>query len=167
MSNDFDDDHENQLDKALLEFMRRFDAGKAEDRESFYREFPALETQLRKLLDEADWIESMAGPTLAESLNKDSSVLNSEYQTAAPIAVPPADPSAVTLTPPAVPFQNRNRFQQISIDDSTLPPSGKPSDNSLNSPPSLDNSHSILPYRFGDFSRHLVTIVSRSTWMLG
>ena len=79
MSNDFDDDHENQLDKALLEFMRRFDAGKAEDRESFYREFPALETQLRKLLDAADWIESMAGPTLAESLNKDSSVLNSEY----------------------------------------------------------------------------------------
>ncbi len=151
MSNDFDDEHENQLDKALLEFMRRFDAGKAEDRESFYQEFPDLEPQLRKLLDAADWIESMAGPTLAESLNHASSILNNTDKAALPMEMPPADPNARTLVPLAIPFQNRNRFQPISINDSTLPPSGKPSDNSLNSPPSLDNSQSILPYRFGDY----------------
>lgn len=155
MSEDFDGDQEHQLDKALLEFMRRFDAGKGDDRESFYKEFPELELQLRKLLDAADWIESMAGPTLSELAVTDSARADRLSQEDVPSESILLDPNAMTLPSRgnlfAVPYQNRNRSQSISINDSTLPPSGKPSENALNGPPSLDNSHSILPYRFGDY----------------
>ena len=66
MSDDLDDGDEHQLDGALLEFMRRFDAGQVDDRERFYEEFPELAPKLRKLLEAADWIEDMAGPTLGD-----------------------------------------------------------------------------------------------------
>ena len=51
MSDPADDGVEMKLDQALLEFMRRFDAGKVEDRDSFLAEFPDLAPQLRTLLD--------------------------------------------------------------------------------------------------------------------
>jgi hypothetical protein len=65
MINESDDESELELDQALLEFMRRFDAGNPEDRDTFLQRYPQLSGRLSELLDTADWIETMAGPILA------------------------------------------------------------------------------------------------------
>ncbi|MCA9127716.1 MAG: TAXI family TRAP transporter solute-binding subunit [Planctomycetales bacterium] len=57
---------ELQVEAALAEYMRRCDAGDLPDRESFLSRHPELREQLTELLDAADWIESMAGPTAAD-----------------------------------------------------------------------------------------------------
>ena len=151
MSDPADDGVEMKLDQALLEFMRRFDAGKVEDRDSFLAEFPDLAPQLRTLLDAADWIENMAGPTLGELARSTSknSVPNSRAD--ADNAEP--TPNAITLPIPYAPKRDGqpNRRTQISINDSTLPPQTNQADFSLTSLPNPDNSQSILPYRFGDY----------------
>ena len=151
MSDPADDGVEMKLDQALLEFMRRFDAGKVEDRDSFLAEFPDLAPQLRTLLDAADWIENMAGPTLGELARSTSknSVPNSRAD--ADNAEP--SPNAITLPVPSAPKRDGqpNRRTQISINDSTLPPQTNQADFSLTSLPNPDNSQSILPYRFGDY----------------
>jgi len=151
MSDPADDGVEMKLDQALLEFMRRFDAGKVEDRDSFLAEFPDLAPQLRTLLDAADWIENMAGPTLGELARSASknSVPNARADT------DNAEPIPDAITPPAPSASKRdgqpNRRTQISVNDSTLPPQTNQADFSLTSLPNPDNAQSILPYRFGDY----------------
>lgn len=148
MSDQVEDGTEAKLDRALLDFRRRFDAGQIEDREVFLREYPELATQLRILLDAADWIKKLAGPTLGE-------LANSTSETALPADREPKhlldenlDPNAVTM--PVMPNEKVSQAP-ISPYDSTLPPSKNQSDFSLNSLGNTNNSQSILPYRFGDY----------------
>ena len=146
MSDGLDEGTELKLDQALLEFIRRSDAGKVDDRESFLDEFPDIAPQLRALLDAADAIESMAGPTLSELAN---STANTQMPPSQDDGHP--DPNAATL-----PVTSSNRakepFQkQISVNDSTLPPQSNHSDFSLSNLPSFENAQSVLPYRFGDY----------------
>lgn len=139
MSDELDDGTEMKLDQALLDFMRRFDSGNPDDRETFLAEHSDIAPQLRVLLEAADWIEQMAGPTLGELGN---STANSQRQSEQPDA---QDPNA--LTQPV--FKHGHR--QISVNDSTLPPQNIVGDFSLTNLPNPDNSQSILPYRFGDY----------------
>jgi eukaryotic-like serine/threonine-protein kinase len=146
MSDALDDGTEMKIDQALLDFMRRFDAGNADDRESFLNEHPDIAPQLKALLEAADWIEDMAGPTLGE-LGGSTQFPNEAA------AVDGESPSQQTSDQRTVARDSlvHPRYQQISIDDSTLPPQGNQSDFSLTNLPNLDNSQSILPFRFGDY----------------
>jgi len=149
MSDPADDGVEMKLDQALLDFMRRSDAGKVEDRDSFLAEFPELAPQLRTLLEAADWIENMAGPTLGELGG--ATAKNSYPDSLAENAQP--NPNAVTIPVPSQWNTNGQpiRRTEISVNDSTLPPPPNQADFSLTGLPNPDNSHSILPYRFGDY----------------
>lgn len=62
-----EDDADQALDGALAAFYSALDAGESISRDEFLSRFPQLAPQLTELLEAADWIESMAGPTL-ESL---------------------------------------------------------------------------------------------------
>ncbi len=148
MSDELEDRNETNLDQALLEFMRRSDAGEIEDREAFLKEFSDLAPQLRLLLDAADWIEDMAGPTLAE-LSSSSIDGSDKAPNNSRIQVRP-DSNAFTIQ--SALGQNATPVSPgpFSPFDSTLPPSKSPSDVSLNSLVS-NNSQSILPMRFGDY----------------
>jgi eukaryotic-like serine/threonine-protein kinase len=139
MNNDQEDDQEIELNQALLEFLRRYDAGEVEDRSEFLRNYPELAEKLSELLDTADWIETMAGPTF-------------------PI-MPPSppeeslDPNAMTLPAPT------SISRIISPDESTLPPvKGKERDfqYSLSSLAPADNTQATLPCRFGDYILHKI-----------
>jgi len=151
MSDDQEDGTELELDRALLDFMRRFDAGKIDDRESFLEEYPEIASRLRTLLDAADWIEDMAGPTLIELGNSTSEGAHrpnaSEMSDASLV-----DSNAVTRPPK---FEIELGWQanqpKITSDDSTLPPPRRQADFSLASLANTNNSQSILPYRFGDY----------------
>ncbi len=153
MSDELEDGNETRLDQALLEFMRRSDAGEMEDREAFLKEFPELAPQLRSLLDAADWIENMAGPTLAEL--GDSRTQGSENG-ASNSAVPERPDSDAITMHSALEKSASGRHgtpespEPFSPFDSTLPPSKNLSEISQNSLVS-NNSQSILPLRFGDY----------------
>jgi TRAP transporter TAXI family solute receptor len=170
MSDDPDDGNELKVDQALLDFMRRFDAGNPEDRETFLKEHPEIADQLRVLLEAADWIENMAGPTVAELAAGGPVPNGSQTGQSMPLDDIGLDPNAMTLpmqrnssdTPKAstapslplpgpIPERSRNARKSISIDDSTLPPNEAVADFSLTNLPNLDNSQSVLPYRFGDY----------------
>lgn len=149
MNGDQDDDPEIELNKALLEFMRRYDSGEIEDREAFLKSYPEISDKLAELLATADWIESMAGPKLAmEAEQKPSQSLSADEQ--------PYDPNAETLPP-----TSRRSDRTISPHDSTLPPSR--SNQSLGDIsfgvkrlPSIDSSQATLPCQFGDYVLHKI-----------
>lgn len=67
MSNLDDDESDAKLDAALLEFFRQHDSGKNIDRASFLKAYPEIADQLDELLEAADLVEQMAGPTLFQS----------------------------------------------------------------------------------------------------
>jgi len=146
MADEQEEGNETELDRALLDFMRRFDAGDIQDRETFLLEYPEIAPQLQTLLDAADLIEKMAGPTLAELANPRA---NSEPPTGQAFSgspSEPADPNALTLPPPPSGKFESGRPASISPNDSTLPPQKNPSDFSLTSLGNTSNSQSILPY---------------------
>jgi TRAP transporter TAXI family solute receptor len=135
-----DDASEQELDRALLEFMRRFDAGNPEDRESFLQRYPQLADRLSVLLETADWIESMAGPLLQSDTNPDQKLDTPNNGNRSP------DPNALTL--PVVP---RGEGRSISPDESTLPPPSSSRDFTFGSLPLADQTQATLPCRFGDY----------------
>ncbi len=151
MSEEFEDGTESKLDQALLDFMRRSDAGQIEDREVFLKEYPEIATQLRTLLDAADWIENMAGPTLGELANSTVVAEPTEDQKMGASGDAKLDPNALTMpiTPSTKPISTPK--EPFSPYDSTLPPTKIQSEFNLTSLGNTSNSQSILPYRFGDY----------------
>ena len=101
MSEELEDGTESKLDQALLDFMRRSDAGQIEDRDVFLNEYPEIATQLRTLLDAADWIENMAGPTLSELADSTAKAKIDNLQTTVPTDEARRDLNAFTM--PVVP----------------------------------------------------------------
>ena len=145
MSDQLDDGIEAKLDQALLDFMRRFDAGQIEDREVFLQEYIEIAPQLRTLLDAADLIEQLAGPTLSEINNSTAALQSNQLQ---PVEHSQnLDQNAATL-----PLMGGEQARPIPTSpyDSTLPPA-KNADFSLTSLGNTNNSQSNLPYRFGDY----------------
>jgi eukaryotic-like serine/threonine-protein kinase len=58
---------ELEVDQALAEYMERCDRGERLDRDAFLSKYPGFRHQLEDLLNAADWIEQLAGPTAADS----------------------------------------------------------------------------------------------------
>jgi TRAP transporter TAXI family solute receptor len=121
-------EEELQLDSALLAFLKRHDQGEKVDRESFFLEHPDLADQLRTLLDAADWVEKMAGPTLADSLD------------ASATSPAPFDPNQVTVDMKVRPAADPNR--------ATDPPNDEIS---LSDVRSLESTQPHLPCQFGEY----------------
>jgi hypothetical protein len=61
--NPSEDELTEEFDEILLEFLREHDAKKVVDREAFLGQYPQFRDRLAQLLETADWIEKMAGPT--------------------------------------------------------------------------------------------------------
>lgn len=140
MADEKEKDEEVQVDQALLAFLRRHDEGEHVDRESFLREHPELAEQLRSLLDAADWIERMAGPTLADSLDESVPSQNKfdPYK---------YDPNAVTID-----LHPRSTGKQPEPQQQT-DPDEEDDDRlvSLSDVRSMDDSKTRLPFRFGEY----------------
>ncbi len=66
MTDDGQKSLELDIELALAEYMQRCDGGEEIDREAFLSRHPTLRDQLIELLEAADWIEQLAGPTLAD-----------------------------------------------------------------------------------------------------
>lgn len=140
MADEKEKDEEVQVDQALLAFLRRHDQGEQVDRESFLREHPELAQQLRSLLDAADWIEQMAGPTLADSLDESVSSKNkydpNKY-----------DPNAVTID-----LHPRSTGKQPEAQPQADPDKeDEDREVSLSDVRSMDDSQTRLPCRFGEY----------------
>ena len=65
MSTTDDDALELAVESALAEYLVRCDNGTAPDREQFLAKHPEMRERLESLLAAADWIEQLAGPTMA------------------------------------------------------------------------------------------------------
>lgn len=65
MSTKDDDSLELAVESALAEYLLRCDQGVAPDREQFLARNPLMRDQLEAILTAADWIEQLAGPTIA------------------------------------------------------------------------------------------------------
>ncbi len=61
-----DNPKEMQVEEALAEYMQGCDSGQMPDREAFLNKHPKLREQLEELLNAADWIEELAGPTIQD-----------------------------------------------------------------------------------------------------
>ncbi len=152
MNDEPDDDSELELDRALLEFMRRYDVGNPEDRATFLQRYPQYANRLSELLDTADWIESMAGPMLAQADESGRGVSGPNKPEGQELSGPEssADPNAVTIP---VGRTGAGEGRSLSPDESTLPPPVRSitRQGSFSALPNLDNTQATLPCRFGDY----------------
>ena len=89
------------VELALAEYMLKCDDGAVPDREQFLAKHPAMRDRLSELLAAADWIEQLAGPTIAD---------------VAAIAAPKPNP----ITDETLPLQNSIR-QPSDPNEVTLP----------------------------------------------
>ncbi len=162
---------EIEVELALAEYMVKCDEGEVPDREQFLAKHPGMRERLSELLTAADWIEQLAGPTVADvaAIATSKPSFNS---TPNPVANPkpnpitdetlplqnglrrPADPNEVTLP------SSRNE----SIDFSYSPPQSGGPQSGLNASQRIrpllssgsmrdanEMSQPVLPCRFGEY----------------
>lgn len=137
-----------QLDAVLLDFLRRHDAGEQVDRDQFIKEYPEFSGPLQSLLEAADWIETMAGPTLANL------AMNGAISTEQHSVHPEHDPNAATIE-----LNDLRRARPASDTRDAASIKEQPLDFSLSEFPSLDNTQATLPCRFGEYL--LVRVLGR------
>ena len=155
--NPSEDELTEEFDEILLEFLREHDAKKVVDREEFLGQYPQFRERLAQLLETADWIEKMAGPTLAEIADQDTSrvgsiagePIGSEEVVDSGEVVDQGqdlyDPNAATIDLPSRP--HRMLSDEVDFSLSELAGSG----GKISEFPSLENSQAALPCRFGDY----------------
>lgn len=152
MSTKDDDALELAVESALAEYLMRCDAGTAPDREQFLAKHPDMRERLESLLAAADWIEQLAGPTMAaqasqiggEPSAKPVMMLvdpNEDTQPLSPATggmaglnsspSSPSDPTALTL-----PGTSQSQVPGFSLGSLT---------------PTQELAQTILPCRFGDY----------------
>ncbi len=150
MSTKDDDALELAVESALAEYLMRCDAGTAPDREQFLAKNPEMRERLESLLTAADWIEQLAGPTIAGQAsqsggepsakpvmvvdpNEDTQPLSPATggMSLPPVSSPPSDPNGVTL-----PGNPRSLVPGFSLGSLT---------------PAQELAQTILPCRFGDY----------------
>lgn len=130
---------EFRVDEILAEYMQKADSGNVPDRDEFLRQHPELREQLEDLLVTADWIEQLAGPTLAD-LAKPESTLGGEAEADKrqnpPASIERTQTDAVGDTLPH--FGSLMRDLQLETTDTT--------------PGSMaDSTPHKLPCQFGDY----------------
>jgi TRAP transporter TAXI family solute receptor len=161
-----EDDLPEEFDGILLEFLRKYDSKEVVDREEFLKQYPEFRDRLSSLLETADWIEKMAGPTLGELATQDTSTLASivipleggasiaEGQVGLVESVSDGrdkyDPNAATIDAPPRPRRAVGDEVGFSVSEFAG------SDGGISEFPSLDNTQASLPFRFGDYILHRV-----------
>jgi eukaryotic-like serine/threonine-protein kinase len=160
MSQSEEDKIDEKLDAVLAEFLRKLDSGEPVDRKQFLAENSELASQLEELLDAADWIERLAGPTLAELRASSTNLLDTSAQPSHPVdrstdfsVDPSIDPSAATMQyqvdREAISVSNPARV--VNSLDSTAPPDQERVLSSSIVRASPENTQHVLPCRFGDY----------------
>jgi len=160
-----DEQIEQQLDAALLEFFRRNDSGESTDRDQYLAEFPAIANQLRELLDAADLIEEMAGPKLSQ-LGSDSSAKNQSERPSPSSRQEDATDFSLTdgenSSEATVQFMGQHQVVSLSNpgrslgfdSEATLPPTSPTRNDRLMNDIAIvtpENTQHVLPCRFGDY----------------
>ncbi len=141
MSTQDDDALELAVESALAEYLLRCDDGHMPDREEFLARNPEMRERLESILAAADWIEKLAGPTIASVAalpagmksdpNEDTQPLTPATGGAAPANGVSTDPNALTMP---------------GVDGAAVPSF------SLGSlTPAQELSQPVLPCRFGDY----------------
>ena len=105
---------EIEVEFALAEYMLRCDDGGVPDREEFLAKHAGMRDKLCELLAAADWIEMLAGPTMADVAAIAAPKPNPITDETLPLPSPrrqPSDPNEVTL--PSVKIESI----EFSIDD--------------------------------------------------
>ncbi|RLT15201.1 MAG: TAXI family TRAP transporter solute-binding subunit [Planctomycetota bacterium] len=155
--NPSEDELTEEFDEILLGFLREHDAKKVVDRKEFLQQHPQFRDRLAQLLETADWIEKMAGPTLAEIADQDTSRVGSiagepigsaEVVDASEVVNQGQDlydPNAATIDAPARPRRMLSQDVDFSLSEFTG------SGGKISEFPSLENSQAALPCRFGDY----------------
>lgn len=163
MSTKDDDALELAVESALAEYLMRCDAGNAPDREQFLAKNAQMRERLESLLAAADWIEQLAGPTMAAQ----SSVVSAGHLDLNQVqreftAGPMASPLLMQVDP------NEETHPHSPLNEAQPPPPAQPSDpNALTLPgnprsvvpgfslgsltPTQELAQTILPCRFGDY----------------
>lgn len=155
MSTQDDDALELAVESALAEYLVRCDRGDAPDREQFLLQNAPMRERLEAILAAADWIEQMAGPTMA-SLGAP--------QPASAVPLPPMTSNPNDETQPLVPqhLAQQHLVSATAASDPnalTLPASASSPIPSISlgaisydgPPPAQDLSQPALPCRFGDY----------------
>ncbi len=141
------------VELALAEYMIKCDSGVAPNREQFLAQHASMREHLSELLAAADWIEQMAGPTLADSkanIEVDRAAEDPSIDETLPVANPAWRPvvsdqaEATEVTLPVSLSDNRD----FSVGEVGGHGAGKRKTN-LRSAAEL--SQPILPCRFGDY----------------
>jgi TRAP transporter TAXI family solute receptor len=152
-----DNGKSENFDEILLEFLRQHDAGQTVDREAFLRQYPEHRQLLMHLLETADWIEQMAGPTLADLAPDETPQVRSNAEANASKSADgvskfvihgtaePYDPNALTIDSPL------GRAQEGEEVDFSLSDLASGVSDGVSDFPSLDNTQAALPCRFGDY----------------
>ncbi len=161
MSQSEEENVDEKLDAVLAEFLRKLDSGESVDRKHFLAEHPEFSQQLAELLDAADWIEQLAGPTLGELHTIQGDTLNPAEQNAKLIdratdfsVDSSLDPSAATMhyqiDREAISVSNPGRIVNSPL-DSTVPPETDRASSSSIVRASPEATQQVLPCRFGDY----------------
>jgi eukaryotic-like serine/threonine-protein kinase len=135
---------ELEIEVALAEYMQKCDDGQSPDREAFLARHPELRTQLSELLAAADWIERMAGPTLADIASNRSNPSSSSSASDDTLPHSPIFPNPNEITRPIA----RIESMDFSID---LDAHDKTSIRPFTSSAGRELTQPILPCRFGDY----------------
>ncbi len=161
MSQSEEDKTDEKLDAVLAAFLRKLDLGEPVDRQQFLAENPDLASQLAELLDAADWIEQLAGPTLSEVEGSHTNRLESSGKPTSPVdrstdfsIDASLDPSAATMQyqvdREAISMSNPARIVNAAM-ESTAPSGNERISLSSIARASPENTQHILPCRFGDY----------------
>lgn len=126
--------HELEIQQALAEYMQKCDSGELPDRETFLSSHPGLREQLTDLLNAADWIEQLAGPTIADIAASGFESGHNVEETLPHLKIDVS--SATENTLPSQPFGN-------DLDSPNSEPLKKKTNRELTQP--------ILPCQFGDY----------------
>ena len=175
-SEDPKDDFEEGLDEVLLDFLRQNDAGNAVDRDTFLGQHPEQKEKLLRLLEAADWIEEMAGPTMGEQgsgiesstlpetpsegvASPESQFLSGTLESPVNEEKEASDPNATAI------YLGQGKSSQSDDlggrkttgdeGDFSIGPLSSVSiadgEGELQEFPSLDNAQAVFPCRFGDY----------------
>ena len=152
MRENHEDQGDLELDQVLLDFLKRHDRGEIVDRAAFLCEHPEYADRLQELLAAADWIETMAGPTIEvgglEGVTKSDTSATPELPSEGEESRASYDPNAITLDL-KIQFEDLEKKREIfSFVDAPL---SSDTDFSLSDVPSLDNTQASLPCRFGEY----------------
>lgn len=143
---------EIEVELALAEYMLKCDDGAAPDREEFLAKHAGMREKLSELLAAADWIEQLAGPTVADVAAIATPKPNPITDETLPLpnkTPQPADPNEVTL--PSSKSLNSKSVEFSVSEGLGNSPSLKPLVNTAHLRDASELSQPTLPCRFGDY----------------